>query len=198
MTTLLMCLLFTCPVVAIPIVLARRRGGLVSRRAVALAAAGRLDLSDVLTYTWDCSRAACILMEHRGSTSPAFVRRYLADAVSQVECVQRATRLRRALGRRGSTGGALLSSWPDLLLCLTGFVDAEVLARLIQWRGDAGIADLEAMTERALAHFTTALQNTNEAPFVTLFAEELVRLGLLDQSLLIDGDTAAGRSMDAP
>jgi hypothetical protein len=197
MTTLLLCLLFAAPVVAVPIVLARRRGGLLGQRAIALAAAGGLDLDDVVAYTRDCSRAACLLIAHRHGANPASVRRYLADAVAQVDCVQRAARVRRALGRRWRAGRSRLPVWPDVLLFLTGLLDADVLARLIQWRGDAGIADLEAMTDRALADFTAAMRQADEAPFVTLFADELVRLGLLDASVLDDdADMQAERSVN--
>ncbi len=49
-------------------------------------------------------------------------------------------------------------SWPDGLLWLSGVVDADLVARLILWRGDKGIGDLETMTKRALRRFSAALR----------------------------------------
>lgn len=191
-TTLLLSLLCIAPVVALSVAWTRAgRGGLLRRRAVAVAAMGGRDLHDVLTYTRDCSQAACLLLAHRHNADAAFIRSLLAEAVTQVDSVQRATRLRRALGERWRAGVMRFPSWPDLLLWLAGILDADVVARLILWRGEGGIADLETMTKRALRRFSAAIRDADEAPFVTLFAEELVRLGLLeaqDLEPLTDGE----------
>ncbi len=180
-TPLLLSLLCVAPVVGLAAAWTRvSRGGLPRRRAVAVAAMGAHDLRDVLTYTRDCSQAACLVLAHRYNADSAFVRRLLVDAVTQVDSVQRATRLRTALSRRWRASARRLPSWPDVLLWLAGLLDAEVVASLILWRGDHGITDLEAMTKRALRRFSAAMRDADDAPFVTLFADELVRMGLLD------------------
>jgi hypothetical protein len=180
-TSLLLSLLCIAPIVALAAAWTRAsRGGVLRRRAVAVAAMGAHDLDDVLTYTRDCSQAACLVLSRRRHADPAFLRRVLAEAVTQVDSIQRATRLRTALGRRWRARVRRLPSWPDVLLWLSGVVDADVVARLILWRGRRGIGDLETMTKRALRRFSSAMRDADEAPFVTLFADELLRMGLLE------------------
>lgn len=180
MTTLLLSLLLIGSVVVLPMALARpRRGGVLSRRAVAVAALGGRDLRDVETYTQDCAMAARLLMAYRGNADPVFVRRILRDVVTQLDSVQRATRLRGALGSRPSAKRRRFYTWPDFLLWLAGIVDADVVARLIAWRGDDGIVDLEQMSTRALESFRATVDGADEAFLLTLFEEELVRMGLL-------------------
>lgn len=199
--SLLLSLLCIAPIAALAAAWTRAsRGGVLRRRALAVAAMGAQDLNDVLTYTRDCSQAACLVLAHRRSAKPDFLRRVLAEAVTQIDSVQRATRLRAALGRRSRARVRRAPSWPDGLLWLSGVVDADLVARLILWRGDKGIGDLETMTKRALRRFSAALRDADEAPFVTLFADELVRLGLLEAQDLadpvgapVDAAIAAGR-----
>lgn len=184
MTTLLLSLLLILPPLAVAVRLARRaRGGVLSQRALAVAAVGERDLGDVVTYTQDCSTAACLLLTHRGSADRELVRRVLRDAVTQVDSVQRAARLLSALGAKQRMPRAF-GTWPDFLLWLTGVFDAGVVATLITWRGESGITDLQGMTERAIARLRATLDDGDDAPLVTLFAEELVRLGLLDEEHL--------------
>ncbi len=179
--TLLLSLLCIGPLVGLAVALTRAgRGGRLRRRALAVAAMGAQDLEDVRSYTRDCSQAACLLMAHRGKADTALVRRVVGEAVTQVDSVQRATRLRLALGQRLRARLRRLPSWPDVLLWLTGLLDADVIARLIVWRGERGISDLEAMTKRALRRFSAVMRDADEEPFVTLFADELISLGLLD------------------
>jgi hypothetical protein len=194
-TTLLLSLLCIAPIVALAAAWTRNaRGGVLRQRAVVVAAMGTQDLNDVLSYTRICSHAACLILRHRHNAKREFVRRLLADAVTQMDSVQRATRLRTALGRRWRARVRRLPSWPDVLLWLAGILDADVVAQLILWRGDRGISDIEAMTKRALRRFRAAMREADEAPFVTLFADELVRLGLLDPQDLESDDVTGNEA----
>lgn len=196
--TALLSLLLIVPPLVLAVSLARRaRGGVLSQRALAVAAVGGRDLGDVVTYTQDCSMVACMLLTRRGSADPELVRRVLRDAVTQVDSVQRAARLLGALGARpGARRG--LGTWPDFLLSMAGVFDAGVMATLITWRGESGITDLQGMTERAIARFRATVDGGDKAPLVTLFAEELVRLGLLDDEQLegADGDSLEDEDSD--
>lgn len=185
MTTLLLVTLFVGPLVVLAIALARAsRGGVLTHRALAVATLGGRNLTDVITYTQDCSQAACLLLAHRTNADPALVRRILRDAVTQIDSVQRASRLRDALGRRGRWTRRRLASWPDVLLIAAGVLDAGVVARIIAWRGDHGMSDLTEMTRRAIERFSATVREADDVPLVSLFAEELVRLGLLDAEQL--------------
>lgn len=184
MTTLLLAL-FVGPLVGWAISLARvDRGGVLSSQALAVATIGGRDLNDVVTYTQDCSLAACLLLAHRDHADPALLRSVLRDAITQIDSVQRATRLRSALGREGWWRLGHLPTWPDMLLFASGLLDAEVIARLIIWRGDGGMTDLREMTARAIERFSSTVADADEAPLLSLFADELVRLGLLDADAL--------------
>ncbi len=181
MTILLLGFLVVGPLIALGYVLARsERGGQLHERALAVAHVGGSDLYDVVTYTEDCSTMACMLLARRGKTDPALLRRVVSDAVTQVDSVQRATRLRSALVKDAGRQPRRLASWPDLMLWAAGLLDADVIACLIAWRGEEGISDLKAMTEQAIERFSATVPGSDEAPLVEVFAEELVRLGLLE------------------
>ncbi len=181
MTFLLLSFLVVGPLIALGYVLARgARGGDLHERALAVAHVGGSDLYDVVTYTQDCSTLACMLLARRVKTDPTLLRQVVRDAVTQVDSVQRATRLRSALVHRTGGRAQRWATWPDLMLWAAGILDADVMARLIAWRGEDGIGDLRAMTEHAIERFSATVPGADEAPLVTLFAEELVGLGLLE------------------
>jgi hypothetical protein len=192
MTILLLSFLVVGPLIALGYVLARgERGGQLHERALAVAHVGGSDLDDVVTYTEDCSTMACMLLARRVKTDPALLRQVVSDAVTQVDSVQRATRLRRALVKDAGRQPRRWATWPDLMLWAAGLLDADVIARLIAWRGEEGISDLKAMTEQAIERFSATVPGADEAPLVEIFAEELVRLGLLeaqDLEPLTDGE----------
>ncbi len=181
MTMLLLSFLLVGPFMLLAFGVTRRAGQLqLHDRAVAVARLGAWDLADVITYTEDCCAMACMVLARRARAEAALVRQVVGDAVTQVDSVERAARLRRSLGRRRRAHAPRLPAWPDVLLWLAGILDGDVVARLIVWRGERGGADLEAMAERALGRFRAAMSEADEEPFVTLFADELVHLGLLD------------------
>ncbi len=183
MTILLLSFLLVTPFIGLGYALARgSRGGRLHQRAVAVAHFGGNDLDDVVMYTHDCSALACMLLTRRLNADPELVRRVLGDAVMQLDSLQRATRLRRALAKRLPGRDRARASWPDLLLWAAGVFDADVVARLIAWRGTSGVRDLRAMTERVVERFSATVPDADEAPLVALFADELVRMGLLEQS----------------
>jgi hypothetical protein len=98
MTILLLGFAVVTPLIALGYALARgSRGGLLRRRAIALAHFGGNDLDDVVTYTLDCSALARMLLRRRTNADPTLLRRVVGDAVMQIDSLQRATRLRRAL-----------------------------------------------------------------------------------------------------
>lgn len=179
MMTLLLCGLFLLPVVFLPMALARRAvGTLLRQRAVAIAAVGARDLADVESYTEDCAHAACLLIEHAPDADPVFVRSILHDALRQIDTVQRAERLRGALGNvwRPRSSGTHIA--PALLLEALLVLDARVLAGVVAAAGPWGVVWLRRMTETALARFRVAATDTGEGRFAKLFAEDLAHLGL--------------------
>jgi hypothetical protein len=80
-------------------------------------------------------------------------------------------------------------------LWAAGILDADAVATLVAWRGQAGIADLEGMTAEAIEHFRATLGG-DEAPLITLFAEELLRLGVITPADLERGGPRAGAGSD--
>lgn len=180
MTTLGLSLLFAAAAGMLPMALARAgRRGVLSRRAIAVAAVGGRDLGDVITHTRDCTEAACLLLAYRHHAQPAFVRRILRDVVTQLDSVERASRLRGALGDVQSRRRSRVQTWPELLLWTLPLLGAGVVARVLVSRGRShGIDDLRAMTVAALREFSAVARGDGEERFVSLFAEELARLGL--------------------
>lgn len=187
MATVLLSLLVVAPLLALGVALAHRaRSGMLHEHTLAVAAVAGRDPGDVVTYTQDCSLAACMLLARRGHGSPVLLDTVLRGAITQVDSVQRAARLLGALGQP-CVDRRRAAAWPDFLLWMAGVFDAGVVANIITWRGESGISDLREMTERAIERFRATVDGSDQSPLMTLFAEEMVRLGLLDEDELDEG-----------
>lgn len=194
MMTLVLCVLFVVPVALLPMALARRAAGHTQRqRAVAVAAVGARHLAEVESYTQDCAHAACLLIEHAPEANPTFVRGFVQDALQQIDTVQRAERLRGALGLAWRPRSTIARAFSDVLLEALLVLDARVVARVVALAGPAGVVWLRRMTDTALARFRVAATDAGEARFVSLFAEDLAALDM-DSTLELRVPPAARRA----
>ncbi len=154
--------------------------------AALLAARGRAE-ADVLrvgtqssvavaTRTMASLRLACLALENASTLGPVMTRTAVADALTQLDRVVRAARLRHALFPHCPTPAMRLRPGLRLLLWASRVLPKHVVVGLLVCRPAQTVVELSELMESAIRDYH--LTGTQDA-LVDAFAAELVRLGAI-------------------